>query len=503
VDEKGRINTANISAHIKSGEFQTDHYIMRGDPLEIWEPRFTYHGFRYAQITGYPGEHSPRIFKARVVHTDLPVRGEFSCSDPTVNAIQQCARRSTLTNYHGIPTDCPHREKNGWTGDAQLSAEQMLLNFDPRAAYRKWLRDIRDAQRPDGSLPSIVPTGGWGFMWGNGPAWDSALVLIPWYQYLYAGDTVILEENYDAMARYVDYLTGMEVDGIVDFGLGDWCPPGGNGKIKCPVAVTDTAYYHVCARLVSRVASVLGREEDAAKYAALADRIRDSFRREFVVIGDGTVTGSCQTSLACALHQGMIGDEEREIFLASLLREIDRCGRHIDCGILGAKYVLHVLTDSDRVDTAFDIVTQRTYPGWGNWIERGATTLWESWEGDFSQNHHMFSDVSAFFYRGLAGIRPDPDEPGFRHVILRPRPAGGLAWVNAWHEGPYGRIVSNWRIERGVFVYNCVVPPGSRATLTLPSAEGVTPAVPQAGKDAAGRPLMALESGRHMFSCRL
>jgi alpha-L-rhamnosidase len=298
----------------------------------------------------------------------------------------------------------------------------MLLNFDPRAAYRKWLRDIRDAQRPDGSLPSIVPTGGWGFMWGNGPAWDSALVLIPWYQYLYAGDTVILEENYDAMARYVDYLTGMEVDGIVDFGLGDWCPPGGNGKIKCPVAVTDTAYYHVCARLVSRVAAVLGREEDAAKYAALADgsgqlppgirgdRGRHRHRKLPDIAGLRAASGNDRRRGAGNLSRVAVAGDRS-------MRPPHRL-RHTGCKIRSAR-----TDDSDRVDTAFDIVTQRTYPGWGNWIERGATRCGKAGRETFRRTT-QFSDVSAFFYRGLAGIRPDPDEPGFRHVILRPPAAG-------------------------------------------------------------------------------
>ena len=309
IDEKGNIDTRKISEHIKSGEFQTDHYIMCGDDLETWEPRFTYHGFRYVEITGYPGKHNVSNFKAKVVHTDIKTRGEFVCSNDTINKIQDAVLRSTLTNYHGIPTDCPHREKNGWTGDAHLSAEQVLLNFDPKTAYRKWMGDFSDAQHPDGQLPGIVPTGGAGYRWGNGPAWDSAIALIPWYQYQYTGDKKILTDNFANIKRYVDFLKNMEDDGIVEYGLGDWCHPDGKQNARCPVVVTDTAFYHTCASIASKIATTLKEEKDANHYSELASRIRSSFRREFVSLKNRTVYSGCQTTLACALYNDMINPD--------------------------------------------------------------------------------------------------------------------------------------------------------------------------------------------------
>ncbi|HBQ63676.1 MAG TPA: hypothetical protein DD727_01860, partial [Clostridiales bacterium] len=408
----------------------------------------------------------------RVVHTDLDRRGGFECSDPVLNAIQRNAEWSTLTNYHGIPTDCPHREKNGWTGDAQLSAEQVLLNFAPMTAYIKWMQDFVDIQRPSGQLPGIIPTGGWGFNWGSGPAWDSAIVLIPWYIYVYCGDTGILERMYEPIRKYVDYMTSMSSGHIVDFGLGDWCPPEAKKVGNCPTVVTDTAYYYTDARILSRIGEILGKSEEAARYRELATNIRNAFRERFLARENGQLTGmtagNSQTALSCALFQGMAEPEEAEVLAGFLVQEVERCGYHIDSGILGAKYVMHALTEAGRTDLAYRNAVNPEYPGWGNWIARGATTLWEDWEGRSSLNHHMFSDISAWFYKALAGIRPDPDHPGFRHFFVCPGPVEGLTWVKAWHHCGYGRIDCSWQIVDGEFKLTLKVPVGCIATLQLP-----------------------------------
>ena len=466
--ENGDLDPSNINVFTDKDKFQTDVYIMKGDAEETWEPRFVYHGFQYVRIEGFPGTPDKNSITGCIVNTDLKKRGSFQCSNDLLNRIQSAALASTLGNYHGMPTDCPHREKNGWTGDALISAEQVLLNLDPLKAYKKWMRDFMDCQRPNGQLPGIVPTGGWGFNWGSGPAWDSAFILIPWYMYLYDGDTSILPEIYDAAVRYVDFMTSMSSDFLVDFGLGDWCPPQGVDNYKCPSVVTDTAFYYIDALTLSRFAGILGHKSDRKKYEQLAEKIRKAFNAKFVNSKTGEVTGNCQTSYSCALYYGLVEGEVKNKITGNLVKEVERCDRHIDCGILGAKYTMQVLNDIGRPDLAYAIATQTTFPGWGNWIELGATTLWETWGGNNSRNHHMFSDISAWFYRCLAGINPDPEDPGFRHIILKPAPVEGLEWVKCSHECSFGLIECNWGIEDGKLRIDAVIPEGCRATLHLP-----------------------------------
>jgi len=469
LDDNGDIDPSNINSFTDKDKFQTDVYILKGNGEEIWEPRFVYHGFQYVRIEGFPGKPDKNSITGCIVNTDLKERGSFQCSNDLLNKIQSACLSSTLGNYHGMPTDCPHREKNGWTGDALISAEQVLLNLNPIKAYKKWMRDFIDCQRPNGQLPGIVPTGGWGFNWGSGPTWDSAFILIPWYIYLYDGDTSILPDIYDAAVRYVEFITSMSIGFTVDFGLGDWCPPeGGADSYKCPSIVTDTAFYYIDALMLSRFAGILGHKADKKKYEKLAEKIRKAFNTKFINSKTGEVTGNCQTSYSCALYYGLVEGDVKNKIAVKLIKEVERCNRHIDCGILGAKYVLHVLNDLGRPDLAYAIATQTTFPGWGNWIERGATTLWETWNGDSSRNHHMFSDISAWFYKCLAGINPDPENPGFRHIILKPSPVEGLDWVRCSHECPFGLIECSWRVEGGKLYINAVIPEKSRATLYLP-----------------------------------
>ncbi len=482
----GDIDQSNIACFIKSGDCQTDRYILKGTGAEEWEPRFTYHGFQYVQVTGFPGTPTLDSLDARVVYTDFATRGEFSCSNQLLNDIQRCARWATLGNYHGIPTDCPHREKNGWTGDALLSAEQVLLNFNPMTAYAKWMQDIRDCQRRTGQLPGIVPSGGWGFNWGSGPAWDSAAVLIPWYMYIYDGDIQILRDQYDCMKKYVSFMESMSPDGTVQFGLGDWAPPE---KQKCPAEVTSTGYFYIDAVVLAETARLLGKKADAKRYAGLAKTVRAAFRRKYIDAGSSEVSGDSQTSYSCALYQGLVENKEADKILEHLVRCVEEAKRHIDCGILGTKYVMQVLTDAGRADLAYAIATQTDFPSWGNWIKQGATTLWECWTKGASLNHHMYSDISAWFYKGLAGINPDPEKPGFKNIIIRPNPVGDLKWVKAWHQSMYGKIVCNWEREDNYFRMEVTVPVNCKADIHLP-AEG-------------GRKIVSVGSGTYKFESKI
>jgi len=361
----GTVDQALIARHAlkldPTQSFQIDSYILKGGAEETWEARFAYHGFRYVEMTGFPGAPSASSLRGRFVHSDVRSVGEFTCSNSTANKIQQNARWSYLSNLHGVPTDCPHREKLGWTGDAHVAAEMGLYNFDSASVYQKWMRDLTDEQRKTGELPGIVPTAGWGYDWGNGPAWDSALCLIPHYLFAYGADERALAEHYDAMRRYVDYVSSRANGSIVDFGLGDWVSPG----TKTPVALTSTAYYYTDARIVAEAALLLGKSEDAKTYQELAQRIRAAFHTEFYDSGRGVYANGGLTAMSAALYHGLCPDQERTRVVANLVREVAKQRYQMDCGVLGAKYLLNVLLDNGHAEDAFRLVTQKEYPGYG------------------------------------------------------------------------------------------------------------------------------------------
>ena len=473
-DDGVNVNPGTISGFVRSGEFQTDKYTASGSGKETWRPRFVYHGFQYVEITG--SEKKPDL-KAHWVHSDVGERGRFECSDATVNALQHACRSSTVSNLHSLPTDSPHREKNAWTGDVSVSSEQMLLNFNAVPLLRKWLTDVRESQKPDGALPCVVPSTGWGYNWGNGPDWSSAVTHVPWLIYLYTGDTRILRENYEAITRHFGYMESMADNGIVHYGIGDWCAPFEGRAIavnmssfKCPTEVTDTAYYYEAASTISRIASVLGLDDDERDYLSAADTIRHAFRREFYNTETNSVHGNCQTSTACMLYLGLHEDQEYDQLFDLLLGQISENGDHQDTGILGNRYLYNVLGRAGRMDVALRMILNPTHPSFRNWIDEGATTLRECWNGEGSRNHHMFSDVSASMYKYLGGIQVDENEPGFRHVIISPDVDCGLNSVACHHESPYGKVASSWVRTDTDISLEIQIPCGSHATLTLPDA---------------------------------
>jgi len=461
----GTLDQQDIGQHIKAGKPQTDTYILKGQGTEVWEPQFVYHGFQYVEVTGLPGKASLDMLEARVVHTAFDKAGSFECSNDLFNRIQRNTLWSYVSNFHGYPTDCPHREKNGWTGDAHLAAETGLYNFDSAAAYAKWIGDLRDEQRDSGELPGIVPTSGWGYAWGNGPAWDSAYVLIPWYLYQYSGDTRVLTERYDRHKRYVDYLTSKAEHGIVSIGLGDWVP----AKSKTPEKVTSTGYYYRDALIVSKTAAMLGKTEDARKYGDLALEIRDAFNREFFNRETGLYAGGTQTAMSCALTHGLVPPAERARVFGNLVAMIEKNDGFLDAGILGTKYLIDCLTAGGRADVVYAMATKTTYPSWGRWLEEGATTLWEQWDGNASRNHIMFGHISAWFYQVLGGIVPDPEAVGFKHFSIKPQLLGDVTLAKAEHKSMYGPIRSNWEIRGDQFILKIAVPVNTTATVYVPS----------------------------------
>ena len=502
--ESGEIERHDIEMHFMEGtpyyvagmkgEFQTDFYFCNGNDEEYFEPRFTYNGYQYIEVTGLRNAPSPEDFVGQRVNTNFKTIGDFASSSYLLNALQSAMHESYLNNFvAGYPTDCPHREKNGWTGDAQLACELAQYNFENTAAYEKWVDDLVDEQREDGNLPGIVPTGDWGYPWGNGPAWDSSLVLIPWYLYVYRGDKKILEDAYDAMKKYVDYMTSREREnGIVYHGLGDWVSP----KTNTPTEVTVSGYYYVDAKIVAQTAKLLGKSEDFAKYSTLAERIRKSYNAALYK-GDGVYSIASQTSQSCPIHQGFtktLPEKDQQEVFNRLVESVEKTNGHFDCGIFGVKYILRTLSENGRTDLALQLMLQKTKPAMSDWIERGAGTLWEDWGEGSSRNHIMFGDFSAWFYQSLAGIKladaPDvvvaeaePSALAFKRFVIEPKsrrtetttPDGNsLTSAQARMNSPYGQINSSWNFnkETGETTYSIRVPFNTTASVVLPIEEG-------------------------------
>lgn len=371
-----------------------ENILILSGKLDEYAPSFCYHGFRYVQV-----ENEPEEFEiiAEVVHTDLKGIGDFSCSDQMLNKIHDASVRATLTNYHGIPTDCPHREQNGWTGDALISSEQSLMNFDMDKSYRKWLKDFKDAQRDNGQIPAIIPSPNWGYSHYSGPAWDSAMIQIPWFMYIHNRCIDVLDTMWESMVKYMTYTKKWAIDNLVEFGLGDWCPPP--NAVKCPRIVTDSSYYYMDAVIMGKIAEVLNKS--SKEWFDLAKDIRVSWRNKF--LNDKSLY-NCQTFLACAIYQGMLDEEEIPEYVDLLVKLIKAKDYHIDCGILGTKYIFTALSDNGYADIIYKMVTNPTMPSYAYWINNGMTTLCENWDMSQSRNHHMFSEVDNWFYKHLAGI---------------------------------------------------------------------------------------------------
>ena len=464
VRENGNIETGEIGMFIKKDGFQCDRYRLKGKGVERFHPHFTYHGFRYMRITSWNENTRIKSVKAQFIHNSFRRTGEFESSDATLNRLQQLTRQSYLSNFTGIPTDCPHREKNGWTGDAQLACETGLWNCDGKNAYIHFLRLLADTQRPSGQLPGIAPSGGWGYNWGSGPAWDSMLFEGVWQIYLFYGDPEPAREHYDAMARYIEYCRGMSENNLVRFGLGDWCH--WDRRHMAPVEVTSTGYYYHDTVRLAKFAGLFGKQDDANYYNGLAAAIRKSFNEKYYN-GDGTYANGCMTAIAAALYFGL-AETNRELSAEKLAGLVRERNHKIDFGILGAKYVPRVLSDYGYAEDAFKLITQPEFPGWGNWVKRGATTLWEQWNGCSSQNHIMFGDISAWMFQYPGGAAPCFETPGFRGFRLKPCFIPQLDHVTMSHETPHGKLSVSWRRSGDGIQCEIRIPDGCSAALELP-----------------------------------
>ena len=446
--------------------WQTDNYIIGNKKRQWFSPDFTYHTYRYMEIRGL--KEKPKIDDIRglFMHTNVTNENSFSSSSQLLNSIQDASERTFLSNLVSVQSDCPAREKFGYGGDLNATSEAFIYNFDMQSFYRKTIYDWVDAMK-DSSFIDTAPFVGIEYC---GISWESAYLTTQYYLYLYYHDTEIINELYALNNKWMDKVAVIHPEGIIDKGLSDH-----ESLEPVPVQLTGTSHYLQCARIMKIFAGVMGRMADIKKYEALADRLKNQMRAEF---WDKPFTGEInrQTLFSTLLYHKIIPKDEMPAARDSLLTAIKNGpSKHLNTGIFGTKYVLETLAENGAPNAVFDIVNSTTYPGWGFMIDRGATSIWETWkesDNTYSNNHPMFGTVSEWYYRWLAGIRPDPDHPGFEEFFLTPTTPEGLESVNCTYHSPYGAIVSNWKkITTDHYIYEIKVPIGTRANITLPLSQ--------------------------------
>lgn len=473
-------------------------YTLDGDGGETWTPRFTYTGFRYVQVEGYPGEPDPDSVAGKVLHTviDEGVESDFTSSNQLFNQIHENTRWAYLNNMHSIPTDTPVWEKLGWTADALTTAETGMYNFDMPRFWRKWLRDIRDSQLDNGDVPHVAPNeglvfGGWGGK--NDPGWDAAYPMVAWWAYQYYGDERFLEEHYDGLKEYVRFVRDNSEDGrIVRTGLGDWMTPNGDNLVP----IVNTAYYHRSAAIVAEAAETLGHDADKDAFSQLRDEIRTAFNDAFFDASRSTYQLESdrpyrQTANVLPLAFGLVPDGHEQAVADNLATNVvEEHDGHLDTGLHGVTYLLDVLSEYGHHDVAYTVANQTTHPSWGYWIKQGMTSLLEEWNLEArSRNHHFLGAIDEWFYQYLAGIR-EPAEPGFEHVEIAPLPVGDLDQAEATTETVRGSITASWRrVEtpgtsrtRDGLVLEAVVPGNTTATVRIPTLDGEKVRVRENGK---------------------
>jgi alpha-L-rhamnosidase len=483
---------------------QVDEVVAAGHPGEVFEPRHTTHGFRYVRVEGHPGPFDRDDVRGVVVHSDLRRTGWFSCSDDRINALHQAAVWSFRGNACDIPTDCPQRERAGWTGDWQIFAPTAAFLYDVAGFSARWLRDLAADQWPDGRVPNFAPDPSGprshrhpvaNFITGSA-GWGDAAVLVPWEMWLAYGDDRFLADQYESMSAWVSFAERQAANGrhptravarpepapheqhLWDTGFhwGEWCEPGGNSDdiftLELDMADVATAYLYRSAATLADIATLLGKDRDGERWAALAAGARNAWRAEFID-PDGTIRPETQANLVRALAFDLIPDELRSRAADQLVALVRAAGNHLGTGFLSTPYLLPILVDNGHADVAFDLLFQDTPPSWLHMIDQGATTIWEHWEpletgGQGSLNHYSKGAVISFLHRYVAGLRPDPAVPAWRRFRVEPVPGGGINRAEATFDSLHGRICSAWELHDGVLTLEMTVPSGTAATVALP-----------------------------------
>jgi alpha-L-rhamnosidase len=522
LDLDSNFTVGHLFALPKTGKvptFQEDSYTLKGEGEEEYEPRFTVHGFRYVAVEGYPGDPTPADFDSVAIYSDMPPTGTFSCSDPLLTQLHHNAEWSMKSNFLDIPTDCPTRERAGWAGDAQIFAPSASFLRDTRAFFRKWLQDLVLEQFPDGKVGNFVPNPlrlarGIRAMFlrllDGSAGWGDAAVLLPWALYRACGDLEVLERQYDSMKAWVDYEVRRAAHVnwptklrprywlsrtyrarqrlIWDTGYhwGEWLEPGEgspfqtfSGMVKRWLfgsPVVATAYLANSARILAQTAALLGKAEDARRYEALAARVRAAYAEEFLG-PDGRMEPDRQASYVRVLAFDLAPEALRPAIVEHLVRLVRAAGDHVGTGFLSTPFLCHVLADNGRLDVAYDLLMQTTIPSWLYAVRKGATTIWESWDGitedgkpQLSLNHYSPGAVIDFLHRRVAGL--DAAEPGYKCIAIHPGPGGGLTAASAVYESAHGRIASEWVREDGQMRLTVTIPANTWAIVTLPGAAG-------------------------------
>ncbi len=469
-----------------TGLKQTNIYICKGEGVEVWEPRFTYHGFRYIEVTGLLEPPSKDFIQAVFVRTDVPSRGNFECSNELLNQIYRTSIWTIEDNMHSILEDCPHREKCAWLGDAHAVGETVILNYGTAQFWTKFVDDIETTLGRGGitywkrpatpGIPCNIAVGK-RLCQEARPDWGSAYVLLPWYLYQYYGDTDLFTRHYDHLKDWMAYVADLSEDGIVHQGYGDWCPPNGNKYMESPVPLTSTAFYFATLEIMATFADELELPEDAAQYRQLADQTKAAFNRKFYDADEGCY-GS-QTANAVALRFGLApkGAAER---VGDALRSqvVERHDGHARVGIHGARPLYTKLSQYGYTDVAISAMTRSEFPSYSHALDLGLTTWPELFRDTLhvetlsgrSLNHPMQSGFAAWFHESIGGMTPS--SPAFKMMHLKPHGYAELAWAKVDHTSPYGLIKSHWRSESGVFYWELSIPPNTTATVHVPTAQG-------------------------------
>jgi len=486
LDKAGNFYTENLRA-----AKQTIQYTTKGQGIEIFQPHFTFQGFRYVAVSGWPGELHRQDFTGVVVHSAIPRTGSFETSNPLLNQLQDNIIWGQKGNFVDVPTDCPQRdERLGWTGDAQVFARTASFNHDTAAFYTKWLKDVALDQEADGAVPFVIPNV-LSHKTRKGEAasagWADVAVVVPWVVYQSFGDKRILEEQYASMKAWVEYMRRQADEKYIwsnGFSFGDWLAFA-TTRSDYPGATTDkdliqTAYFARSTALLAKAAAVLGKKEEAAEYTSLEEKIKATFQKEFIT-PNSKLSSNTQTAYTLALAFELLPEAQRALAAARLAEDVKKFG-HLTTGFLGTPLLCQTLSDYGYLDVAYMLLNRTQYPSWLYPVTKGATSIWERWDGikpdgGFqdpgmnSFNHYAYGAIGEWMYRVVAGIELDERHPGYKHILIQPRPGGGLTYAKASFDSMYGRVASDWKIANGKFTLTVEVPPNTTATVRLPKAK--------------------------------
>lgn len=509
--QDGSVNQDNL----RSAAAQ-DTYILKGDSVEKWEPAFTYHGFRYIQVEGFPYMPDTDDIQVKVVRSAVKQTGSFECSNHLLNRIHEMVFQTEASNLHSIPTDCPQRdERMGWLNDMTVRIEQALYNFNLSRFYSKWISDIKDTQHPDGTITDTAP-----FRWGFRPADPVSVsyLLLAYKSYEFYGNIKIVRDHYEGLKAWVDFLYSLSENGILNYSnWGDWAPPEefgvaesvGSGAVSkfTPGALISTGFLFYSARLIAQLSSKLGNNVNKTHYTRLSEKVATAFNRTWWNEKQGGYGSNNQACNSFALYMGLVSEERKPRVLKNLVDDVKNHNYHLTTGNLCTKYLLETLTENGYAEIAYKIVTRETYPGWGYMLANGATTLWERWEnktGDEmnSHNHPMMGSVDTWFYKYLAGISPDFSFPGFERFIIKPYIIDELTFVKGEYNSVKGCIVSSWTKSPNALSLQVSVPCNSTAVVYVPSKN--TSNITESGREISSINLIKLgeEENYSIFEVR-